>query len=89
MVKTKERRHKKDHQKVAFLFSFQSTENKIGDIGVTSLSEALKINTTLIALDLCGEDKRRRTKGIHQKFTLFHYHINRQRYWRHRCKVIE
>ena len=37
---------------------FQPTGNNIGDTGATQLSEALKSNTTLTKLDLCGEYKR-------------------------------
>ena len=40
----------------------QLTDNKIGDTGATSLSEALKSNTTLTKLNLGGEDKRRHTR---------------------------
>ena len=48
-----------------------STGNEIGDTGATSLSESLKSNTTLTALDLRSEDKRKKThKDIHQQFTL-------------------
>ena len=39
-----------------------SIENNIGDAGATSLSEALKSNTTLTQLNLWGEDKKRRHK---------------------------
>ena len=43
----------------SFLFSTQ-TGNLIGDIGMTSLSEALKSNTALTELSLCCEDKRKK-----------------------------
>ena len=33
--------------------------NNVGDIGVKSLSDALKRNTTLLKLDLSGEDKKK------------------------------
>ena len=35
--------------------------NSIGDTGATSLSEALKSNTTLTELDLSCDDKRKKT----------------------------
>ena len=35
----------------------QWTGNKIGDEGVTQISELLKTNTTLTSLDLGGDDK--------------------------------
>ena len=67
-----------------------STGDYIGDTGAASLGESLKSNTTLTALYLGGEDKRRHTKDIHQQFTLFiSLHINRQQHWRHRSTVIE
>ena len=50
-----------------------STGDYIGDTGAASLSESLKLNTTLTALYLGGEDKRRHTKDIHQQFTLFNF----------------
>ena len=40
---------------------FIKTANKIGDSGATSLSNALKINTTLTKLGLGGEHKRNNT----------------------------
>ena len=52
---------------ISFLFS--TTGNGIGNTEATSLSEALKSNTTLTEIYLSGEDKRH-TKGIHQQFTL-------------------
>ena len=48
-----------------FLFLFTSTGNEIGDTGVTSLSEALKSNTTLTELNLWSEDKRMKTHKRH------------------------
>jgi hypothetical protein len=39
--------------------------NDIGDTGVTSLSEALRSNTTLTELDLDGEDDRKKTRNRH------------------------
>ena len=39
--------------------------NHIGNTGATSLSEALKSNTTLTKLNLSGEDKRKKTHKRH------------------------
>ena len=66
-MKTKE---KKDKQKIPIsnpLFSIHivSTGNNIGDTGVTSLSEALKSNTTLTKLNLYCENKRKKTHKRH------------------------
>ena len=48
-----------------FPFLFTSTENMIGERGATSLSESLKSNTTLTALHLYSEDKRKKTHKRH------------------------
>ena len=40
----------------------KSTDSKIGDTGATSLSDALRLNTTLTQLDLSCEDKRNNTQ---------------------------
>ena len=48
----------------------KSTVNKIGEAGTASLSDALKSNTALTKLNLCGKDKRSNTNGIHQQTTL-------------------
>ena len=48
--------------KTLFSFCFILTVNEIGDTGATSLSEALKSNTTLTELYLLGEDKGRHTE---------------------------
>ena len=54
------------------------TDNGIEETGATSLSEALKSNTTLTELDLSGEDKRH-TKDIHQQFICLHsQHVKRK-----------
>ena len=45
-----------------FSISIKSTVNKIGDTGATSLSDALKSNTTLTELDLWGKNKRNNTQ---------------------------
>ena len=74
-----------------FSFLFSSTGNKIGDTGATSLSEALKSNTTLTTLNLWSETKERRhTRDVHKQFTPFLSHnINRQQYWKYRSNIIE
>ena len=41
-------------------FLIIQTVNTIGDTGATSMGEALKLNTTLTKLCLCGEDKKKR-----------------------------
>ena len=58
-MKTHKRRPSAIH---SFHFTFTSTGNDIGERGATSLSESLKSNTTLTALDLSGEDKRKKHK---------------------------
>ena len=84
----------KQHTKVFFnkvpLFMyFTFTGSSIRDTGATSLSESLKSNTTLTALNLCGEDKRH-PKDIQQQIILFlSFHINRQQNWRKRSNIIE
>ena len=42
-------------------FVFTSTDNEVGETGKTSLSDALKSNTTLTELNLKREDKRKKT----------------------------
>ena len=55
-----------DHMKrLHNVFMFKPIGNKIGDAGATSLSEALKSNTTLTELDLRCEDKRKKTHKRH------------------------
>ena len=44
------------------MFLLTPTDNEIGDRGATSLSEALKSNTTLTKLDLSGENKKKTHK---------------------------
>ena len=53
-----------------FPFIFTSTGNDIEDAGIKALSEALESNTTLTALDLRCEDKKRHTNYIHHQLTL-------------------
>ena len=38
------------------------TDNNIGDKGAETLSEALKVNTTLTELDLWGDDQQDNSK---------------------------
>ena len=65
-MKTIERRHTKHiHQQFTLFFLFTITGNDIKDIGATSMSEALKSNTTLTALDLSCQDKREKTHKRH------------------------
>ena len=46
----------------SLFYFFTSTVNEIGDTGASSLSEALKSNTTLTELNICCEDKRKNTQ---------------------------
>ena len=52
----------------------KSSGNKVGETGATSLSDALKSNTTLTKLNLSCDYKRNNTNVIHQQSTLFHSH---------------
>ena len=45
----------------SFSFLFTPTGNNIRETGATSLSEALKTNTTLTELDMDCENKRKKT----------------------------
>ena len=72
----KERRRTKDiHQQFTLFISplLSSTDNDIGDTGVTSLSEALKLNTTLTELNLSGKDKRKKTQKTSINTSLFSF----------------
>ena len=62
----------------SLLFSFliKSTVNKIGDAGATSLSDALKSNTTLTQLYFHGEDKRNNTQMTFNNNSPFSFLIN-------------
>ena len=60
--KTHKRHPSSNH---SFLFLILSTDNKVGDRGATSLSEALKSNTTLTDLNLESKDKRKKTCKRH------------------------
>ena len=50
-----------------------STDNTIGKSGAASLSESLKSNTTLTALILKSEDKRKRTHKRHPSIVTFFF----------------
>ena len=58
------------HQQSTLSHFFKSADNWIGKTGATSLSDALKSNTTLTELNLESEYKRNNTNGIHQQSTL-------------------
>ena len=54
------------NKQITFFFFFTAlTGNDIGNTGTTSLSEALKSNTTLTKLSLRSEDKRKKTHKRH------------------------
>ena len=63
-MKTKEDTQKTSINNSLFSFLNLSTENNIGDRGVTSLSESLKSNTTLTQLILGCEYRRRQKISI-------------------------
>ena len=93
-----ENKKKEDTQKTFInnsLFSilFTQTGNDIEDTGATSLSEALKSNTTLKKLYLKCEDQRKRINtqraSINKSHLSLFYHINRQRDWRDGSNIIE
>ena len=59
---------------------------------VTSLSEALKSNTTLTELNLSGEDKKKedaKQTSINTLLFPLSLQINRQQHRRRRCGIIE
>ena len=64
-----EDKRKKDtrdiHQQFTLCISLLSIDNKIGDTGATSLGESLKSNTAFTKLNLCREDKRKKTHKRH------------------------
>ena len=61
----------------SFPFLFSSTDSSIEYAGVTSLSEALKSNTTLTKLNLMGEDKEDTQKtSINNSLFFFSFLIN-------------
>ena len=59
-----------------FFILVKSTGNKIGERGAESLSDALKSNATLTALNLEGEHKRNNTQMTSINNPLFSIHIN-------------
>ena len=69
-----------------FSILIKSTDDIIRDIGVTSLSDALKSSTTLMELYLGREDERNNTNNP----LFFHSHqINREQDWRNRSNIVE
>ena len=75
-----------------FSILIKPTDNKIGDTGVTSMSDALKSNTTLTILYMSSEHKKKTIAQMTStnKPLFFHFHqINRQRNWRKRSNIIE
>ena len=77
--KTQKRRLSTIHN---FSLLFTSTGNNIGDTGATSLSEALKSNTTLTELCLSGDYKKKDTQkaSINKSLFSFLFSSNRQHY---------
>ena len=68
----------------------KSTGNWIREGGATSMSDALKLNTTLIQLELSCEHKRNNTQMASINNPLFlSLHINRELHWRRRSNVNE
>ena len=55
----------------------KSTGNKIGETGATSVSDALKSNTTLTELNMCREHKRNNTQMVPINNSLFSIHAKR------------
>ena len=75
-----------------FFTPINRTGNKIGERGATSLSDALKSNTTLTELYLSCEHERANMQipFVYKSNTLFVlYHTNSQQDWRHRSSIIE
>ena len=73
---------KEPSAKHSFSIHIKTTDNEIGEIGTTSLSDVLKSNTTLTELDLSGEDKRNNTQMSSVNDTLFHSHqFIREQHW--------
>ena len=64
------------------------TDNNIGDTGATSLSEALKSNTTLTSFSLISHHKKNIYK-MHPSTDHVSPFINRQQDWRHRSIITE
>ena len=62
------------HQQFTLSINIKSTDNKIGERGATSLSDALKSNSTLTELDLSRAHKRNNTQMASINDPLFHSH---------------
>ena len=78
------------HQQSTLFILIKSTDNEIGERGTTSLSEALKSNTTLTKLDLDSEYKTNGTQTTSIRNSLYHSHqIVREQGWRQRGIIIE
>ena len=60
-------------EKPLYSLLIQSTDNAIGGTGATSLSDALKSNTTLTKLDLSCKDKRNNTQMLSINNPLFSF----------------
>ena len=67
------------------------TGNFIEETGATSLSDALKANTTLVKLELDSEDKRNNTQMAftNNQLLFLSQQINRKQHWIHRSNIIE
>ena len=52
------------------------TDNLIGADGAKAMSEMLKVNTTLITLDLSGEEERKERRKRERRIK------DRERHWR-------
>ena len=61
-----------------FSIFIKTTDNKIGETGATSLSDALKTNTTLIELNLRGENKKKQHKSHPSITHSFPFSSNKQ-----------
>ena len=89
VVKTGETTHKW-HPSTTYSLFDEKTVNNIKETGVISLSDALKLNTTLTQLNLCREHKKKQhiwhTSTI---YSFYSHKINRQRDWRKRYNIIE
>ena len=74
-----------------FFILIKSTGENIGETGATSLSDALKANTTLTELNLNCEDKRNNTQmaSINNSLFFIFIKINRQQHWRKRSNINE
>ena len=62
----------------SFLLMSKTTENELDERGATSLSDALKTNTTLTKLKMTCEQKKQDTNGIHQQSAFYSLLSNQQ-----------